>query len=841
MRKRILAILSACVMLFTCIFAALPVAADASYAYEIVQDYEGANPNGAYWGHANLVDGGVADAQTKDPDVAQAALSGLGSFSTQLTCIGTSGADHLVADAATMQHDLSNPTGIFFRMKSSRTAVTTMYVSTCGAASTDVVWGGNNNAQFALMNWSYNNACVNARYYALDGTNKTVSGDGRLVPANFDGYVFIPCDLSGKSLEGLTIMYAQNWAVGGYDFLSQWWGDPTQTVVTYDNVGFYTAASAEECIAIMNEVEGSYKSYAVDQFQAYETAEQQANAAAVGAKVNSGDGDLITNRYVTDGQLSGTTSRELYYYGATGRVGADYPVMNAPASKLGKTTGIYVRIKTNTVVKTPFLILPTDDKEGALNWPNNFGPKATKYYNLNGELVSTSTYILPAGFDGYAFIPCGDVQGKAIAAHLLPYWFANAYAAAELDGTGHWWVAGPDGTAPTILLDNIGYYAVVSDADYAAVVSDLVANNPVIEPQVEFDVFQTYESAEERANAGANGENIAIPDGGNGITNKYATAGMLNGAYSRELYWVAFNNGADYLVKSAPASKLEKTTGIFFRMNTTTVVDTSFKALAIADADADDDNKIDGWSDSSIAAKFYNLDGELVATSNNILPAGFNGYVFIPTGDVAGQEIVAMLLPNWFGNAYTSGANCGHWWAAGPDGSIPIVRFDDIGYYYAPKGSDANYADLVANLEAEVVAHSHEWVGATCQAPMTCSACGLTSGQPLKHEYDNECDVDCNLCGEAREVEHNVIAVEAKDATCYENGNIAYWYCDVCGQAWLDEACMLNTNLMSVVTPAAHPEATHVEAKAATCYEDGNIEYWYCEACGQAWLDEACT
>ena len=39
----------------------------------------------------------------------------------------------------------------------------------------------------------------------------------------------------------------------------------------------------------------------------------------------------------------------------------------------------------------------------------------------------------------------------------------------------------------------------------------------------------------------------------------------------------------------------------------------------------------------------------------------------------------------------------------------------------------------------------------------------------------------------------------------------------------------------------AHAPATHVAAKDATCAAEGNIEYWYCEACGQAWLDEACT
>ena len=83
--------------------------------------------------------------------------------------------------------------------------------------------------------------------------------------------------------------------------------------------------------------------------------------------------------------------------------------------------------------------------------------------------------------------------------------------------------------------------------------------------------------------------------------------------------------------------------------------------------------------------------------------------------------------------------------------------------------------------------------------------------------------------------------VEAVEATCYEEGNIEYWYCEACGQAWLDADCTLNTNLKAVVTPAAHAEATHVAAKDATCQENGNIEYWYCEACGQTWLDADCT
>ena len=116
-----------------------------------------------------------------------------------------------------------------------------------------------------------------------------------------------------------------------------------------------------------------------------------------------------------------------------------------------------------------------------------------------------------------------------------------------------------------------------------------------------------------------------------------------------------------------------------------------------------------------------------------------------------------------------------------------------------------------------------------------CEACGQAW-------LDADCTLNTNLLAVVLPMAHGEAKhVEAKAASCYEEGNIEYWYCEACGQAWLDEACTLNTNLKSVILPMAHGEAKHVEAKAATCTENGNIEYWLCEACGQAWLDEACT
>ena len=132
-----------------------------------------------------------------------------------------------------------------------------------------------------------------------------------------------------------------------------------------------------------------------------------------------------------------------------------------------------------------------------------------------------------------------------------------------------------------------------------------------------------------------------------------------------------------------------------------------------------------------------------------------------------------------------------------------------------------------------------------------------------EHEYTYPCDKVCSKCYELTnpDAEHKILHVAAKDATCEAEGNIEYWYCEYCGVAWADEALTMQTNLMSVVLPKAkheyfyecdqycmncgeqtNPRAKHskihVEAKdPVSCIEYGNVEYWYCEYCGVAWLD----
>ena len=88
---------------------------------------------------------------------------------------------------------------------------------------------------------------------------------------------------------------------------------------------------------------------------------------------------------------------------------------------------------------------------------------------------------------------------------------------------------------------------------------------------------------------------------------------------------------------------------------------------------------------------------------------------------------------------------------------------------------------------------------------------------------------------------HNAVKVEAKDPTCTEDGNIAYWYCDRCEKYFSDEALTEEITLDATMIDALNHDAVKVEAKEPTATEDGNIEYWYCDQCDKYFKDAALT
>ncbi len=82
--------------------------------------------------------------------------------------------------------------------------------------------------------------------------------------------------------------------------------------------------------------------------------------------------------------------------------------------------------------------------------------------------------------------------------------------------------------------------------------------------------------------------------------------------------------------------------------------------------------------------------------------------------------------------------------------------------------------------------------------------------------------------------------VSEKAATCTQQGNVEYWTCSVCGKHFNGNTESA-TELTNVSTAPLGHDVTKTAAKAATCTEDGNLEYWYCARCHQYFLADSIT
>lgn len=105
---------------------------------------------------------------------------------------------------------------------------------------------------------------------------------------------------------------------------------------------------------------------------------------------------------------------------------------------------------------------------------------------------------------------------------------------------------------------------------------------------------------------------------------------------------------------------------------------------------------------------------------------------------------------------------------------------------------------------------------------------GTTNG--CKHEHTTGWD--------GTMVEHPAVA-----ATCTSEGNIKYYTCTNCGRYFLrnekitDKIDANETSADKVKTPKTGHTLTQIAAKAATCTEAGNIEYYECSVCKGKFAD----
>ena len=86
----------------------------------------------------------------------------------------------------------------------------------------------------------------------------------------------------------------------------------------------------------------------------------------------------------------------------------------------------------------------------------------------------------------------------------------------------------------------------------------------------------------------------------------------------------------------------------------------------------------------------------------------------------------------------------------------------------------------------------HEWYGATCSAPKSCSICGETEGDTLPHTWQDATCTEAKTCSVCKATEGEPLGHTWQDATCTEAKT-----CTVCkitegdpaGHTWQDATC----------------------------------------------------
>ena len=81
--------------------------------------------------------------------------------------------------------------------------------------------------------------------------------------------------------------------------------------------------------------------------------------------------------------------------------------------------------------------------------------------------------------------------------------------------------------------------------------------------------------------------------------------------------------------------------------------------------------------------------------------------------------------------------------------------------------------------------------------------------------------------------------VPAKAATCTEDGNIEYYQCSdpTCGKLYKDAAGTQEITKADIVIKAGHTDLKLYPAKEPTCDKDGCVAYWFCTGCDNYYFD----
>ncbi len=99
---------------------------------------------------------------------------------------------------------------------------------------------------------------------------------------------------------------------------------------------------------------------------------------------------------------------------------------------------------------------------------------------------------------------------------------------------------------------------------------------------------------------------------------------------------------------------------------------------------------------------------------------------------------------------------------------------------------------------------------------------------------------ECDICGKEYGdfLAHELVKTEAKAPTCNEDGNKEYWTCNTCKKYFSDAEGMKEISLKDTVILSTGHKLNKIESLDPTVDAPGNITYWHCEICDKYFSDE---
>ena len=188
-------------------------------------------------------------------------------------------------------------------------------------------------------------------------------------------------------------------------------------------------------------------------------------------------------------------------------------------------------------------------------------------------------------------------------------------------------------------------------------------------------------------------------------------------------------------------------------------------------------------------------------------------------------------------------------------GGTLVIRKTDAHGYAVKTGADLDNLTVYAEKAAGETFGPESLSASVVKTSTTHSLTKTEAKEPTCTEDGNSAYWTCSVCGKLFSDEngeneiakdswiieakgHSLTKTEAKEPTCTEDGNSEYWTCSVCGKFFSDEDGTTEIEKDSWVIKAKGHNLTKTEAKEPTCTEDGNSEYWTCSVCGKFFSDE---